>query len=322
MNPSNRHGLRTACGMGWWFPLGVLVVLSLSTIAWAHGGANTEIARLTQQLAEHPGNPQLYLQRARLHTHSGAREAAMLDLDRAARLAKLPELDFLRGEVLHSAGKHHQALAYLEHYLNGIVPEDHAANLRALRKRADIYTALDNPRAAATDLARVIALAPKPSPEDYLQHARALLAVCPPASAEASATLSEGLERVGPAVVLIDEAVTLAHRNQHYDIALGYIDRLPVILRETPKWLKRQADILGAAGRLDQATAAYAHARRQLQTLPDARRQTRAARALEQQIADAQSRLKSPPQARARRRSTVHSERAATGHPCHASRCR
>jgi tetratricopeptide (TPR) repeat protein len=264
--------------------LALVACLSLLPgLAAAHGDLHEQIAALSQRIARDPANPDLLLRRGELHRQHRDWEAALADYDRAARLAPaLPVVDYLRALVWLESGTPEQALSALDRFLaqqpnHG---DAHVARARALRR-------LGRPRDAADELGRALALLSRPTPDHYLEHARAL------ADADdldgAVAALDDGQARLGRVVSLQLAAVDLEVRRERWDAALMRLERTAAAT--APAGMVRRASILERAGRHDEARRAYAGAAAAIERLPESRRRTRATDALSQEIQAALARL-------------------------------
>jgi tetratricopeptide (TPR) repeat protein len=247
--------------------------------AFAHDGLHDQIEQVTRRIAETPGDGALYLKRGELYRLHGEWDRALADLDRASRLAPgLAAVEFARGRTLLEAGRPAEARAALDRFLA------HApAHVEALLTRARARAALGEHAGAAADYTRALELMPRPEPDVYLERARALAAA--DRVEEAVRGLDEGIARLGPLVTLELCAVDLERRLGRVDAALARVDLLASRSPRKETWLARRGEILDAAGRADEARAAFAAALDAIRALP-ADRRTRAVVELERQLRD------------------------------------
>jgi tetratricopeptide (TPR) repeat protein len=255
----------------------------LPGLAAAHGDLHHQIAALTERIARDPGNADLVLRRGELHRQHRDWPAALADYDRAASLApSLTVVDYLRGLVWLESGAPEAALAALDRFLAR--QPDHA-NAHLTRARA--LRRLGRPREAADAFGRALELVVRPTPDHYLERARAL------ADAgdldAALAALDDGLARLGRVASLEIAAVDLDVQRERFQAALARLDRTAAAA--SPASMVRRASILERAGRREDARAAYTAAAAALDRLPESRRHTRDAAALTQEIHSALARL-------------------------------
>jgi tetratricopeptide (TPR) repeat protein len=249
----------------------------------AHGDLHEQIAALSQRITRDPNNPDLWLRRGELHRQHREWDASLADYDRAARLAPaLAVVDYLRALVWLESGAPEAALAALDRFLarqpdHG---EAYLARARALRR-------LGRPRDAADEFGRALALVTRPTPDHYLERARALTDAGDLDGAVAA--LDDGLARLGRVVSLQLAAVDLDVRRERWDAALTRLEGTATAT--APSGIVRRASILERAGRRDEAHLAYASAAAAIERLPESRRRTRATDALAQEIQAALARL-------------------------------
>ncbi|MFM8357373.1 MAG: hypothetical protein ACKOET_02335, partial [Verrucomicrobiota bacterium] len=249
----------------------------------AHGPLHEQIRALDDQLATSPTNAPLLVRRAELHRLDGTFSNVVADLATAARLQpELESLWWVRGRLHADTG---QAAGAIEDFTRLIQRQPSLAGAFAERARA--HEALQHLREAAADYSEALRLLATPDPDLYLARARVERRRGPPHLAGALRGLDEGLARLGPLVTLQLEAVDL-------EVALGRTDeavrRLQVLAGRSARqevWLVRQAEVLQAAGRPEEAGQAWKDAARACLALPPRLRQSRATQELEKRIAAA-----------------------------------
>jgi predicted Zn-dependent protease len=262
-------------------------------LAQAHGDIHERIAHLDKLIAATPSDYSLYLKRGDLHRQHREWPEALADFEHARRLDPRPvEVDFYLGNTWLEAGQPDKALPCLERYLD--VHPDHS---QALLLRGRARAALGEPLAAANDISLAIGRMTQPTPDRYVELARVLIAAGDDHLDAAMAAITQGREKLGPVVSLVEFAVTTETGHGRYDNALAWIDTLPENLATQPRWQARRADVLAAAGRNHTALEGYQGALEAvMQNLQ--RRNTAANRALEaelrQKIAGLDSRKPEP----------------------------
>ena len=132
---------------------------------------------------------------------------------------------------------------------------------------------------------RTISLKPShyaqpPEPELYLERAQ-VLGEDKRYVHEALRGLDEGIKRLGPLVTLELAAIEIELRRKNYDAALTRLDLIAAQSERKEMWLVRRGEILKAAGRNEEAHVAFNAALVAIESLPSARRQSRAITALE-----------------------------------------
>lgn len=140
--------------------------------------------------------------------------------------------------------------------------------------------------AAAEDYDQAVAYSPRLTPELYLERASAWAGAGERHVGRAIAGLDEGMEKLGGIVTLQTFAIELEVRGRRYDAALKRLDQIAGSLPKE-RLLRRQGDILRAAGRHREARLAYSQSEDQINALPphrqsakpisDLRREVRAA---------------------------------------------
>lgn len=273
----------------WLVAAALVAVLVAPRLAAAHGDLHAQIVALTRTIAAAPTDATLYLQRGELYRAHHEPGPARADYDRA--LALNPSLDaarLARARLLVEIGRPAEAGADLEAFL-----ARHPRHVTATLVRARVRRDLGDLPGAVADYDAV--LVDKPDPDVGLERARLLAATGRDADRlVAVAGLEQLMTRLGPIVTLELEAVGLLERGGDDDRALAVVDRAIARTPTQSHWLVRRADLLRHAGRLAEAHRAYQHARDLLDTLPPARRQTRAVQRTRAAIDTALAELSAP----------------------------
>jgi tetratricopeptide (TPR) repeat protein len=266
-------------------PIVLALVLASPRDVLAHGDLNEQIAAVTARIESQPRRADLYLKRGELHRAHRDCALALADYDRASALDPgLASVDLARATLGLDADRLETALAAIERFLDR--RPDHADG-RALHAR--ILARLGRPLEAAEEWARAIATTSRPRPEYYLERAHALAAV--DRIDEALATLDEGLWRLGSVVTLELAATEMEVSRARYDAALTRVDRLAAAAPLKEQWFLQRGVILERAGRPAEAREAFAAALKAVETLPEARRRTRAVEDIETRSRNALQRL-------------------------------
>jgi len=271
----------------------LLATLLAGSLLLAHPELDQQIASTTALIEIDPDDPQLYLQRGELHRIHEDWPAAQADFRHARKLRPdLAVVDFLVGKLKLEAGHPKQALASLDRFL--VQEPGHA---RARITRARTLVVLGKPLAAAGEYTRALGCfgeRDRPEPAHYLERARALADAGDEHLGAAVAGLDEGLARLGKPVTLQLFAIELEIGRGHHDAALARLDEIASRANRKESWLLRRGEILEAAGRNDQARAAYTDALAAVGLLSAGRRGTRAVSRIRTQAEEALARLDTP----------------------------
>ncbi len=265
----------------WELAAGLIVVwIGNPGTALAHADILVRITALNREIRESPPSAALYLKRGELHRLHRDWPAALTDYEQAARLApRNPDVSYYRGRMWFEAGQPEPARPALDRFL--AVRPDHAD---ALLVRSRVLAVLGERLAAVNDLTRAIALLDPPTPEVYLERARHLEAEGSAYIDRALAGLDEGIARLGPLVTLIQFAIEVERTRGRYPSALVRLDGLPESITGQALWLGLRGDLLLAAGRTEEARAAYAAGLEIIESYPSARRTLRATSRLETRL--------------------------------------
>lgn len=239
--------------------LSLLALVALcSPPAGAHGTLAERLASLDDAIARRPSDPALHLDRATLLRDEGSPAQALEEIDRAAALgADAGLVARERGRALLALGRTAEA----ERALARAVSLRHT-DAAALAAHGTALADLGRGRSAAVAFARALDAAPRgaAAPDWALARAHALASEAPPDLDGAIRGLDQDLARLGPLVVLEQEAVRLEERAGRVDAALARLDRVSAGAVRREGFLLQRAEILERAGRREPALAAYAGA--------------------------------------------------------------
>ncbi|HEX8311334.1 MAG TPA: tetratricopeptide repeat protein [Chthoniobacteraceae bacterium] len=252
--------------------LSLVIGLLLPKAASAHGDLHEQIEQLTANLKRDPTNAELLLKRADLHRAHGDFSAAAADYDLVQKRA--PDLHAVhlgRGKLLLAMERLEAAEAALDHFLAASPP-----HVEGLLARARVRTKWKAHASAARDFAAAIKVSPRPEPEQYLEHAEALVAAGDRNIDEALRVLDAGMAKLGLLPTLGLFAIKLEVKQGAFDPALERIERLSAGTARKESWLERRGDVLQAAGRSADAHAAYRAAIENVDLLPTHLKQKKA----------------------------------------------
>ena len=236
-----------------------LFILAPGLALRAHPEIEAALNRLNAQIAAHPNEADLYVQRGELYAKHEEWIMAEANYLRAAELApRHPRLSYVRGALELATARPSDARDHLDAAL-----QRDPANPEALVLRARAKVALADRTAALADFTAALTHIPSPPPELYLERAKLL----PPA--EAVRSLDEGVARLGPVVTLHLAAIALEEQLGQIDEAVARLNRLAADSERKEPWLKRRGDLLLRSGRNADARASYVSALAAINALPE-----------------------------------------------------
>jgi predicted Zn-dependent protease len=250
----------------------IFAILLLPCYAGAHEGLPEQIAAITAKIKRDPKNASLYVQRGELYRLD--RKWSRADADYAHALRLQPTLTIVhlaRGSMLLESGRFVHAKLSLDRFLRQ--QPDH---VEALITRARVLAKMGARLDADRDFTKAIALTQPPEPELYIERSRVVTNI-----EEVLRGLDEGIDRLGPLVTLQLAAIEIELGRKNYDAALARLDLITAQSERKEAWLVRRGEILNAAGRNEEARAAFNAALNAIESLPPGRRQNRATTALQ-----------------------------------------
>ena len=258
--------------------------------AQAHPGIDQQIADVTAAIEAAPADASLRIKRGELHRIHRDWDLARRDFDAAAKLApEDPIVEFHRARLELDVDQPKAALKRIGRYLS-LAP---AAGPRAPVVHARTLVALGRHRAAADAYTRAIegSREGRPSPDDYLERARALRAAGKKHRDEALRGLDEGIERLGGPITLRRLEIEIEIESGRVDDALARLGRIADGAGRKERWHAERGDILAAASRNREALDAYSAAIEAIEALPASRRNNNATVRLETRVRDSIAKL-------------------------------
>lgn len=248
-----------------------LLFLGLSASLAAHPESEVAIAELTEWIARHPRQPSLYFSRSQHFIDHERWAEGEKDLLRVESLAAdHPGLNLAFSRLYLATGRLDEARRRIDQARHAD-PLDPTVVIISGR----IHAQMGQASAAAEDFSRAIDLLPEPRPELYLERA-----ALPLPAAETLRGLDEGIERIGPALPLVDRAITLEWSLGQTDAALARLDTLIQSSSRPEFGWKRRGDLLHSAGRTAEARLDYLRAQSALSLHPAWLQQTADAQVL------------------------------------------
>ena len=281
------RGLRRSLGRAAFVFVATMVAGVSSPSALAHPEIELQLANVSAQIEQSPGEAKLYLQRGQIHRVHRDWQAGMADFRRAEELdPELHRVALAIGRLMIEAGKPKQALPPLERFLQGQPGDPEGLILRG-RGQGELGETL----AAAADFDAALPKLRRPTPELYIERARILFDGGEPFQARALAGLEQGIERLGDLFTLHRYAAELEIRSDQPEAALRRAQALIEKSGGNVSWRILEAELLVALQRAPEARISYRQALDTIAALPLHRRRTPAVTEKKQLIGKALAEL-------------------------------
>jgi tetratricopeptide (TPR) repeat protein len=244
----------------------VAATLTIGLLASAAAAPPDRTADLTAEIAKAPGNPDLYVRRARIYIERAQHEAALADLEQAAELpGGVVPAAHVHAPLLLRLARAKAALEVIAR-ARAVSPDDFGLRIY----EAQGLEALGRRREAADVYAKGISTLDAPQVENYFELARLLTALGDRKSKEAAlAVLERGITAIGPVVTLVFPAIDLEVGLGRWDAALAHLEYLaPQMAGRPDLLLERKVKILRSAGRAREAKQAERDAEAARASLP------------------------------------------------------
>ncbi|MEQ1748586.1 MAG: hypothetical protein ABL974_04145 [Prosthecobacter sp.] len=258
-----------------------------TALSHAHGAYHDELLRADEDIAAHPEDGQLWYRRGFLNVLHGAWESALVDLEKADRLAPGKfATDWLRGQALTTAGQFAAAKAVLNDFITKY--PDHGG---ALASRARALVQLKEHTAALADYRAALIKTPNAEPDLVQEVVEALTAQ--QQNEEAADLLEIHLKRLGNSPGLVMKALELEVALGRYDAALTRVDVMQQTAPRPEPWMAKRASVLAQAGRIRESHAGWQALLTHLQALPNLERGSHSMQLITEQAQQALASLKS-----------------------------
>jgi manganese oxidase len=267
-------------------PLLLALFAAVPPSAWAEDDIAEAMEAVNRKIAAHPKDGTLLVDRSRLYTLAKKFDLALVDLDKAEKLQRVPEIDRERATVYLAAGWYETGVEHVSRHL-AKYPEDSEAYLTRARLRARLAQHAE----AGADYTAAIQHMKSPPLELYLEKASALTTADGAYLTQALPALEEGLKKFGSIITLETAALEIELQQRNFDAAVRRVDRLIDQMPRKDIWLMRRGDVLVQAGRLEPARKSYEDALDAITRLPPAQRQRLNTGTLERQIKQALANL-------------------------------
>jgi tetratricopeptide (TPR) repeat protein len=266
--------------------LSYFLLLSFSSIAFAHGDLDERIDAASLLIKQWPDSAELYVQRAALYFQHVEYTKALADIDQSRALGNNNSTALIiKSKSEHGLGFYEEALTSIDSYLQ---ENDHVV---ALRLKGRILFDMSDFEKAADNFLAVISKANVTFPENYLETSIAYERSGNMRSAVS--IVQEGIDRLGQVYALTDRLIELHLNNDDFDLALAVQQRLIDSSKRKEGPLYKAAMICLKAKKYEQAEEYLRGASVELNSLPKHIRLNNAMQELKSNIAESLTNLNS-----------------------------
>jgi predicted Zn-dependent protease len=265
----------------------LFALLFVTGQALAHGSLHDQIHDLTATMRREGHSAPLLVQRGRLHMEHGNNKSATRDF--LAALKRNPgerTAHYYLAEQAFNQQRWPDARRHAERFL-AMLKGEPGAIMRGQSLYGQILLAQGQYGAAATAFRSALDQAAEPLPEHYLHLADAQDKAG--ATAQALASLDEGMRKLGMLSVLQNKAIGLSIASQAWDDALQRLDAMIMQGQGLPELYLRKATVLRAAERQAAAQETVQAGLASIDQIPPARRETAAMQQLRAELLAMQS---------------------------------
>ncbi len=225
------------------------LLLAVANVTVGHPGLHHDLERVSQALSKEPDRVDLLVKRGRLFRLDAHPRASLVDLDRAFRLAPDDRgVALERGLTLSTLRRDQEAEAELTRFirLGGTASVAYAERGHVRARGRQLEPAIADYSAA---------LERKPVVDVYL--ARAHVQEASGRLDAAAKGLSDGLSKLGGAVVLREALIRIETARRRFDVAIALIDEVLVTAQVKTEWYLRRGNVWKAAGDVAEARRDY-----------------------------------------------------------------
>lgn len=233
-----------------------------------HGAYHEVVERLEARIQSGGEEAGLRFELACAHQEHGEWVLALAELERVERLAPgRHQTRLIQGMALATGRHWSHALVVLEDFLHAT-----PGQAQALRQRGRVLRELGRSAEAERDLRVAFEREERPTGEQVTEISDLLIIIG--RESEAVGVLQRGRERVGDEPVLLEALLKVAERLERWDEALAATEGLQQAAPRPEPWMVKRAELLGMAGREDEARRSWQALRGHLMKLPSLERGT------------------------------------------------
>ena len=249
------------------------VLLGYAGVTLAHGNVHERIHGLDHQIAHHPKDVTLLIKRGQLLLDEGHADDAREDFVKARKLApKRIEVLYHLARAQLMLKQPDVALESARKFLRQVTND--AARVRGHVLIGDILSASGNGLDAGEAYLTAIHLSRELEPDHVLYAVNAFHSAGK--TDRAIAVLNDGIAQLGPLHALSDRALALELEQKQYEPALRRVEQMLATHQRVPFLLYQKGLILKELARIDESKQAFAAAIREIDGLPESRKQTQA----------------------------------------------
>lgn len=252
------------------------LICGWTSLVWAHGDYHAVVDEIERALKKEPDNADLHFRLAVACQEHGEWTSALVELERAERLApgKHPVV-LIQGQALAKGAQWQAAETVLDEFLIA-----HPAHAKALAERGRVRMKLNRTDEATHDFRAALANSRHPEPDLFLETAEVLISQGD--RSEAAQVLDQGITRLGHIPELLERAIEVAVADGQFEAALSHLEALRQT-QQPEEWLARKAGLLAQAGHQAASLVIWRELRDHLLALPNLQRgQPRLSRLLEE----------------------------------------
>jgi tetratricopeptide (TPR) repeat protein len=238
-----------------------MAFLMLVNLAHGHGAYHDVIEEVTRKLAATPADAALHFRLACAHQEHGEWKAALIECERVRRLDTTGfDTEYIEGKALAAGGHLEAAKGALDSFLAR--KPQHAG---AHAERGRVLLKLKMPAEAQNDFTAALSLERHAPIDWWLEAAQAGKAV---------EVLRKALLAHADDPQLLTASLEAELKAGNTDEALLRVEAMQRIAPRAEPWMARRAQVLAAAGRGDEARAAWSALHTHLLSLPNLERGT------------------------------------------------
>lgn len=248
----------------------LILLFTVPVAAWSHGDLHDQIDDIGKQLVDDKQKSGLYLKRGKLYLQDGNFHEAIHDFRKSLKLEPaLHVVHYHLGEAYLASGRTDTAEHHTQLFIKSLGSETYGGLSRGYGLLGKIYQKRNKHLEAAQAFEQSLQNNMQPSPIDYLQAAEAYVKSGTKYQQQAMHLLDQGIDKLGPVITLQEAAIELEMLTGSYDAALARVGTFRSQGISEPNISYRQALIMAAARRFEDAQIYYKKALTEIDGLPE-----------------------------------------------------
>jgi tetratricopeptide (TPR) repeat protein len=219
--------------------IGILILIFVSsTSAFAHGEVHERILIVSEEIANSPNDPMLYVKRANMYLEDGDYDETILDIYKAIEIGgdNYAPVKMVTAHMYFKLGMNEIALKHIDHFL--ILEEDHVLGLLT---KAKILVEMKQNEQAAEYFQQAIEKTTTHLPENFMDLVNVLVE---------SGQLELALQycelaqfKFGKLLVFDLKIIEIANQKEDYEMVLKILDQIIETQERKEKWYFQKAEI-------------------------------------------------------------------------------